>query len=67
MRNKIKKRLGKLLDLSKCPSGHKCHLNDKLYLYKDSDGNNITEFKCKVCEGEDNCPESVQEGSYVCA
>ena len=35
-------------DLDICPSGHKYNLIKQPY--EDSDDNDITEFKCKICD-----------------
>jgi len=44
-----------------CPAGHK--LNMTRQSYKDSDGNDLTKFKCKICNNNGEC----QNGAYVCA
>lgn len=44
-----------------CLKGHLCYLTTQLY--KDSDGKDRTEFKCKICNKKGKC----EDGAYVCA
>jgi len=44
-----------------CPAGHLCYLTRQLY--KDSDGKDRTEFKCKIC----NKKGKYEDGAYICA
>ena len=43
-----------------CPLGHKCYFTRQSYI--DSDGKDITEFRCKKCGMKGKC----KGGAYVC-